>query len=84
MIDINKFLQLDNPDIARQTRNMSYADAFKTENPFSKNYQGYNPSYNEIKEILLYTGIHRIELKYPFLKRYGGINPSTISECQHK
>ena len=34
-----------------------------------KNKRGYNPSYNEIKEILLYTGIHRIELKYPFLKK---------------
>ena len=42
---INKFLQLDNPDIARQTRNMSYGDAFKTENPFSKSYQGYRPGY---------------------------------------
>tara|TARA_X000000950_G_scaffold283624_1_gene384871 strand:+ start:3645 stop:3815 length:171 start_codon:yes stop_codon:yes gene_type:complete len=23
-----------------------------------------------------------LSIKYPFLKRYGGINPSTISECQ--
>ena len=34
-----------------------------------KNKRRYNPSENEIKEILLYTGIHRIELKYPFLKK---------------
>ena len=42
---INRFLQLNDPNIARQTRNMSYADAFKTENPFSKSYQGYRPGY---------------------------------------
>jgi hypothetical protein len=45
MIDINKFLQLNNPDIARQTRNMSYFDALKSEIPGTKSYQGYNPFY---------------------------------------
>ena len=34
-----------------------------------KNNRGYNPSDHKIKEILLFTGIHRIELKYPFLKK---------------
>ncbi len=42
---INRFLQLNDPNIARQTRNMSYFDALKSEIPGTKSYQGYNPFY---------------------------------------
>jgi len=42
---INKFLQLNDPNIARQTRNMSYFDAIKSEIPGTKSYKGYNPFY---------------------------------------
>ena len=42
---INRFLQLNDPNTARQTRNMSYLDALKSEIPGTKSYQGYNPFY---------------------------------------
>lgn len=35
----------------------------------NKNKRKYIPSDNEIEEILSYTGIHRIELKYPSIKK---------------
>ena len=51
MIDINKLLQLNNHDTARQTRNMSYFDALKTEIPGTNSYQGYNPFYKGADKI---------------------------------
>jgi len=83
---INKFLQLDNPDIARQTRNMSYGDAFKTENPFSKSYQGYRPGYTGADKVGLggyvKQGINSLTGNFQQGSNVGGATPLTRKLAQ--
>ena len=64
------FLQLNDPNILKQTRNISWGQALQTENPFSKSYQGYNPSYKGADKTSLkgYTKQGLESLKGNFLK----------------
>ena len=75
------FLQLNDPNILNQTRNMSWGQALQTENPFSKNYQGYNPSYKGADKTSLkgYAKQGLESLKGNFLKgsNVGGATPLT-------
>jgi hypothetical protein len=83
---INRFLQLDNPEIARQTRNMSYADAFKTENPFSKSYQGYSPGYKGADKVglggYLKQGFKSLGGSFQPGSNVGGATPLTRKVAQ--
>jgi len=75
------FLQLNDPNILNQTRNMSWGQALQTENPFSKSYQGYNPSYKGADRTSLkgYAKQGIESLKGNFLKgsNVGGATPLT-------
>jgi len=75
------FLQLNDPNILNQTRNMSWGQALQTENPFSKNYQGYNPSYKGADKTSLrgYAKQGLESLKGNFVKgsNVGGATPLT-------
>ena len=75
------FLQLNDPNILNQTRNMSWGQALQTENPFSKSYQGYNPSYKGADKTSLkgYAKQGIESLKGNFLKgsNVGGATPLT-------
>ena len=86
MIDINKFLQLDNPDIARQTRNMSYFDALKSEIPGTKSYQGYNPFYKGADKTglggYLKQGVDSVQGKFTPGSNVGGATPLTRKLAQ--
>jgi hypothetical protein len=86
MIDINKFLQLNNPDIARQTRNMSYFDALKSEIPGTKSYQGYNPFYKGADKTglsgYLKQGIDSVQGKFKPGSNVGGATPLTRKLAQ--
>ena len=86
MIDINKFLQLDNPDIARQTRNMSYFDALKSEIPGTKSYQGYNPFYKGADKTglggYLKQGVNSVQGKFTPGSNVGGATPLTRKLAQ--
>lgn len=86
MIDINKFLQLNNPDIARQTRNMSYFDALKSEIPGTKSYQGYNPLYKGADKTGLRgywkQGIDSVQGKFKPGSNVGGATPLTRKLAQ--
>ena len=86
MIDINKFLQLNNPDIARQTRNMSYFDALKSEIPGTKSYQGYNPFYKGADKTglggYLKQGVNSVQGKFTPGSNVGGATPLTRKLAQ--
>jgi len=75
------FLQLNDPNILNQTRNMSWGQALQTENPFSKSYQGYNPSYKGVDKTSLrgYAKQGLESLKGNFVKgsNVGGATPLT-------
>jgi hypothetical protein len=83
---INRFLQLNDPNIARQTRNMSYADAFKTENPFSKSYQGYSPGYKGADKVglggYLKQGFKSLGGSFQPGSNVGGATPLTRKVAQ--
>jgi len=86
MIDINKFLQLNNPDIARQTRNMSYFNALKSEIPGTKSYQGYNPFYKGADKTglggYLKQGVNSVQGKFTPGSNVGGATPLTRKLAQ--